>query len=343
MYNEAAWKSLDLLFKKIHDAGLVAAPIMLWTLMKTDPGQVYSEDQCIEIAKKQLERWDAPDVVWLLGGDGDYREPAIDARWKRIGRAVFAGKADTLSTLHPCGATWVGDSFSKEPWYGIATIQSGHGSIQSALKFLVDEEYAAAWKRMEKPFLNLEPNYEDARSYKVRVHLTDYHVRRASYWSLMVAPPAGITYGINGIWIWSNTQNEIAENHDATWVGQPWRTQLDTPGSRSMAVLRAVYEKLPWIDLRPAPERLVRQPGTSDYEFWQSASISLKKDCLIAYAPHGGTVALDTRDLAEGLRVYRVDPITGEWLQIGALKERTPSVLFDLPSEKEKDWLLVIV
>ncbi len=319
VFNESAWKSLDLLFEKIREAGLVASPIMLWALTDIDPGQVLSEEQCIEVARKQLERWNAPNVVWMLGGDGNYTSPEAEARWKRIGRAVFDERDDVLATLHPCGVTWVGDAFADEPWYRIATIQSGHGSVDDDLRFLVDGEYARAHERLKMPFLNLEPNYEDARSYIERKHLTAYHVRRASYWSLLVAPPAGITYGIGSIWMWAREAGEIAENHDESWVGKPWREELDAPGAQSMSVLRAFFEELPWTRLRPAQELLVRQPGREDLEAWQCVAATPEGDCLVAYTPKKVSLRIDASKMKPGLTLYSVDPVSGEWSEHGKL------------------------
>ena len=340
VYDEAAWESLDLLFRKIADAGMIAAPINLWTLTEIDPGRVLKESHCIMVARKQVDRWDAPNVVWMLGGDGNYTSPEAEARWKRIGRSVYGDRPYTVATLHPCGRTWVGDAFDTEPWYNLATIQSGHGSQDDDLRFLVDGEYAGAWRRLTKPFINLEPNYEDAHSYHVRKHLTAYHVRRASYWSLLVAPPAGVTYGIGSVWVWAQTAGEIAENHDRSWVGNPWRDDLDTPGARSMTVLKAFFERLPWTRLRPAPERLNAQPGHADIEAWQAVAATPECDCLVAYAPRGGLIDLDGTGLPKGLTVHAVDPVSGAWTDRGPFAN-DPGQL-TLPEGPESDGLIVL-
>ena len=338
VYDEAAWESLDLLFEKIRAHGLVASPIMLWTLTDIDPGQVLSEAQCIEVARRQRERWDGPDVVWLLGGDGNYTSPEAEARWKRIGRAVFADAPDAIATLHPCGVTWVGDAFADEPWYRIATIQSGHGSSEHDLRFLVDGEYSKAWARLRMPFLNLEPNYEDARSYHERKHLTAYHVRRASYWSLLLAPPAGVTYGIGSIWMWATAEGEIAENHDGSWPGRPWREDLRTPGAESMTVLAEFFRKLPWTDLRPAPELLARQPGTQDVESWQTVAATADRRCIVVYAPNGGPVDLVREEIPRAKTLHSVDPASGGWTAIG-----NPEDLAGTPASPGTDRLFVVM
>lgn len=342
VFDERAWESLDLLFAKIRAAGLIASPVMLWALTENDPGQIYTEEQCIEIARKQLARLDAPDVVWMLGGDGNYSSPEAEARWRRIGRAVFADRPETIATLHPCGGSWVGDAFKDESWYNFVAIQSGHGSLEADLKFLVNADYASAWRRIEKPFLNLEPNYEGARSYLVRKRLTAYHVRRAAYWSLLVAPPAGITYGISSIWIWARTQNEIAENHDESWIGQPWHEELKTEGALNMSTLRNIFERLPWTRLRPDQERLLQQPGLDSIEAWQVVAATPEGDCLIAYAPQGGRLLIDTKGLQKGLAAFRVDPVSGEWTHCD-VAEDTGRLELVLPAGEESDSVVVLL
>jgi hypothetical protein len=340
-FDESAMESLDLLFAKIRAAGLVAAPVMLWTLTDIDPGQVLTEEQCIEVARTQLSRWRDPNVVWLLGGDGNYTSPSAQERWKRIGRAVFGESTADIATLHPCGVTWVADSFSSEPWYKIATIQSGHGSREADLRFLVDGEYAHSWPSMEMPFINLEPNYEDARSYHERKHLTAYHVRRASYWSLLVAPPAGVTYGIGSIWMWARNHGEIAENHSDSWAGRPWNEDLYTPGAESMSVLKGIFERLPWTELRPTPELLRSQPGHSNVEDWQAVAATSDHSCLVAYAPTGGRLDLNLKGVPPSSTVYHVDTESGHWDRKGTAADIGRATSF--PRSQDKDRLLVVL
>lgn len=295
IFNEAVWESLDQVMHKIREHGLIASPIMLWTLTDIDPGQVLTEEQCIAVAKKQLERYSDPNIVWMLGGDGNYTSPEVTARWKRIGRAVFGEHPPALATLHPCGTTWSGEDFADEPWYQLAAIQSGHGTVDRDLEFLVKGPWTQAWPQLEMPLINLEPNYENAVSYEERVHLHAYHVRRASYWSLLVVPPAGVTYGIGSIWIWSQVEGEIAENHDDSWVGRPWHEDLETPGAHSMMHLKHFFEGLPWTHLYPAPEMLAEQPGEKNPNHWQAAAATHDRSVRVIYSP-----TADPVQLAEG-------------------------------------------
>lgn len=254
----------------------------------------------------------------MLAGDGNYVVPETTERWRRIGRAAFEGFEAETATMHPCGCSWVGDLYGHEPWYTFAGIQSGHGASDDDLRFLVDGEYSRSWRHLDMPFVNLEPNYEDTFAYNDGSQFTAYHVRRASYWSLLSAPPAGVTYGISSIWMWARSAEELAENHENHWVGRPWQEDMATPGVQSMRVLKKFFESLPWTELRPTPERLVSQPGREDLRGWQVVASTADGSVTVAYSPTAEPVAIST----EGATWTAIDPATGDPLEVTVTTHR---------------------
>jgi hypothetical protein len=82
------FQRLDGKVAAINRHGLIAAPVLLWALRPPSPAAVLSDDDLIRLARYLVARWGAYQVVWILGGDGDYRGEKAE-RWKRIGRAVF--------------------------------------------------------------------------------------------------------------------------------------------------------------------------------------------------------------------------------------------------------------
>ncbi len=328
--NEAALAHLDRWIALIREYGMVPAPVMLWANTPTCPGQTLSEEHCITLGRHMLQRWGDGEIVWILAGDGNYESPEAVERWSAIGRGIFADAPEQIVTMHPCGLSWVGDSFAAEPWYSFVGIQSGHGSRPQDLEFLLQGDYSSAWRRIAKPFINLEPNYEFAYGYGGGRQFTDYAVRRASYWSLLQAPTAGITYGNNAIWVWAATEGEHAEGHSDFWVAPQWRQGLETPGIASMSVMVDIMDKLPWPQLRPAPELLALQPGESALETWVSLART-PAGLLVAYLPLGGQLELVATAAPAGARIHRVDPRTGEWITQDTLSAPTG-----------EDWLLVI-
>src|SRR5690606_37157196 len=139
-------------------------------------GYKLDEEDATRMAAYIVTRYDAYQVVWLLGGDARYQEIGVD-RWKRIGREVFRFGHDRLAGLHPCGQNWIGEEFREEPWFDFIGYQSGHGDAEGDLNWLVKGPPATEWHREPAlPVLNLEPNYEGAYGYQAKTRFTDYHV-----------------------------------------------------------------------------------------------------------------------------------------------------------------------
>ena len=113
--NATAFQRMDERLAAINAAGLVAAPVMLWTLTANDPGQALSEESAVRLCRYMEARWGAHHVAWLLGGDGRYVDAAVE-RWRRID-ARFRGHHDRPVTMHPCGTSWVAEQFGAEEWF----------------------------------------------------------------------------------------------------------------------------------------------------------------------------------------------------------------------------------
>jgi len=331
--NPRFFQRLDKRVAMINEHGLIAAPVALWALLETDLGYKLDELDAVRLARYIVARYAAHQTVWLLGGDGNYQKMGVD-RWKRIGRAVFPPERKRrLCTLHPCGQNWVGEEFRNEPWYDIIGYQSGHGDSEEHLRWLAQGPPARNWNREPiLPVINLEPNYETAIAYHHRTVFNDRHVRRAAYWSLLNSPTAGVTFGHDAVWNW-NFETGPSEGHGNLHNGRvpPWYTGLDTPGVRSMTVLRDIFESLPWWTLRPAPDLLARQPGLDDVARTIVVARSAQDGAILAYTPCGGEIAFRER---LGTNAAWIDPRTGQ---------RAPASpdgsTFAAPDDR--DWLLL--
>jgi hypothetical protein len=290
--------------------GLVVAPVLLWAIRgEQNPGHFLPEDQAILLARYMVARYGAHHVIWILGGDGDYRGEAAE-RWRRIGRAVFGDRHDRLATMHPGGLHWVADEFRDEPWYDLIGYQSGHGDAESHLRWLCEGPPSQEWKRdPPRPIINLEPNYEAHLAYQSRRPIDPHMVRRAAFWSLLVSPTAGVTYGHHGIWWWSDGR-EIPLDHPQSGEAPPWHEAMEAPGSADMHRLREFFGSIPWWRLRPAPELLAEQPGEATAERSIAAARTEEGDTAVLYIPEDRIVRL-RGDVARGMHVTWFDPRTG--------------------------------
>ncbi len=335
--NPVVFQRLDPKVFAINYHGMIAAPVMLWALTESDPGRALSEAACIRLGRYLVARWGACRVVWLLGGDGDYTDALAD-RWRRIGRGVFGARHDRLVTLHPCGQRWVGDEFRDETWFDLIGYQSGHGDSPDHLRWLVDGPPARNWDRKPPlPVINLEPNYELHPSYHSGRNFTAYEVRRAAYWSLLVAPPGGVPLGHNAIWVWREEAGPAEGHANLVWV-PAWHEGLDTPGVQSMLALKAFFEALPWWTLRPAPGLLAAQPGDDAPGHFIAAARTLDDRRAVIYLPVGGAVPLRAGQFQEPATARWVDPRSGAWGE-GQPVEWARGML---QAPDDQDWLLVI-
>lgn len=335
--NPEFFKRLDAKVAAINKHGMVASPVMLWAISPDDVGQKLSEADAIRLTRYMVARWGAHNVVWMLGGDGRYGGEGA-RRWHRIGRAVFGEQPSRPATMHPCGQSWFGEEFRREPWFSFIGYQSGHGDSPQSVKWLLEGPPAREWdKAPVLPVINLEPNYEAHISYNSKKAFDALGVRKALYRSLLVSPTAGVTYGHHGIWFWAE-KAEIPLNHGASGIAPPWHEAVGSEGAESVKHLSKFFTSIKWWELRPAQGLLAVQPGADDPNRFVTVSQGEKGDLLVAYLPVGGTIELKTETLKHPLRARWFDPRTGKWTEIG--KVASPTQRFAAPDAG--DWVLCV-
>lgn len=336
--NPAYFQRMDKYVDAINEAGLVAVPVLLWAIRgEENPGYTLPEDQKIVLAEYMIARYGAHQVIWFLGGDGNYSGDNAET-WKRIGRAVFNEDQHRLATQHVRGRSWIGKEFRNEPWFSFIGYQSGHGDDEGTFRWLNQGPPSTEWNNEPiLPVINTEPNYEAHNGYTYRKVHNDHSVRRAAYWSLLVSPPAGITYGGQGIWGW-HTKVQAPADHLSTGLGSPWYIAKDLPGALSMKYLHEFFKSIEWWRLVPAPEVLTEQPGKKDASKFIAAAKSDAGDLLVVYLPEGGSVTLKTDSLKQDLTARWYHPRTGGWLDAGEVER--PQQTFK--TADRNDWVLLI-
>lgn len=336
--NPEFFRRMDRKYNALNEYGLVAAPILLWAIRGDEnPGYYLPEDQKIVLAEYMVARYAAYQVIWVLGGDGEYRGEKADT-WKRVGRAVFRPDYQRLATMHPNGRSWVGDEFRHEPWFSFIGYQSGHGDDDKTFRWLVQGPPAREWNQEPMlPVINMEPNYEAHNGYTFRKFHNDHSVRRATYWSLLVSPTAGVTYGGQGVWGW-HTQVQLPRAHRGTGLGLPWYEAIHLPGSTHMKRMSDFFCSIEWWRLAPAQEILVNQPGEKRPSLFIAVAKSENGDLVVAYLPEGGEITLKTESLKRPATARWFHPFTGGWVDAGTVRESPQK--FTAPDRN--DWVLCI-
>ena len=337
------FQRLDQKIVALNRAGLLSVPIMLWAahwsnevVNARNPGYGLPEEQAIRLARYMLARWSSYHTVWLLPGDGDYRGERAE-RWKRIGRAIFGDTTRELVALHPGGMQWNMDEFRDEAWLNIVGYQSGHGDDEKTFEWLVAGPPATDWQNEPaRPVINLEPPYEDIIAYQSCLRHDDHSVRRALYWSLLVSPTAGVTYGGHGIWGWDDGSAPPI-GHDDTGIPRPWQQALTLPGAEQLTLLVQNLISLPWWTFRPAQDVLAVQPGAETLRHFIATART--DDLLLMYLPENEDIQLKTETLPAELSATWINPRTGE--RLAAQSHQHDSIShFNTPGLG--DWLLLI-
>jgi hypothetical protein len=353
--NPGFFRRLDARLDALCDAGIVGVPVLLWAIgggqnAETNPGYVLSEEDAALLARYQIARWHAHPVIWILNGDGRYTGEQAE-RWRRIGRAVFDdegrrtnGGGEGTSVLrpssfvpvmtHPGGQQWVGQEFRDEPWLDVIGYQSGHGDDEKAWRWIVQGPPATEWPNVPgKAVINLEPCYEDHIAYQSKQRVTAEYVRRACYWSLLVGPTAGVTYGGHGIWGWDDGSGPPVA-HPNTGTPQPWQDALHLPGAQQMRHLADFFMSIPWWQLRPDQSLVREQPGDVDITRYVTAARS--EDLVALYLPKGGSVQLNPDRLPAQPAIEWCNP------RDGSRHQESTGDLSTLNAPDEQDWLVVL-
>jgi len=339
--NLAFFQRLDEKVEAMNQAGLLSVPVLLWAIKgggnpNVNPGVSLPDDQAILLARYMVARWGGNAVAWILGGDGDYRGDQAE-KWKRIGRAVFDGIAHAPVTMHPGGMQWLWKEFSDEKWYGFVGYQSGHGDDDATLKWLIQGPPTEDWAKLpHRPFINLEPPYENHVAYQSKKPHTPESVRRAIYWSLLCVPTAGVTYGGHGVWGWDDG-TKAPTDHAGTGTPLPWRKALTMPGAEQMAHVATFFDSVDWWKLRPAPVVVVNNPGIQAPTKFIAGAKSDDKDLMVVYVPEERTVEIKLESMPSSPNVSWINPKTGEKSPAVAV---VTSTTCQFPTPAEGDWIL---
>jgi hypothetical protein len=341
----AFFQRFDARVDAINAHGQLAAPLMLHAGRDTplNPGLSLPEDQAIALARYMVARYGAHHVVWNLVAEADFQGENTE-KWRRIGRAVYGAEPHAPVMIHPHSMRLMLDEFGDEGWLDIVGYQSGHYDDERALRWITTGPPSTDGRREPtRPVINLEPPYEGYlayRSHGEREKVAEAVMRRAVYWSLLVSPPAGVTYGAHGVWGWDDGSGPPM-GHPDVGTPLPWREALGLPGSTSMQHLAELMAALPWWRLRPAPELLARQPGDEDVRAYVVATRTEDGSLALVYTPREGSITLRLGDLAQPVRGTWFDPRTGARQAIGTVTPGSDGdVVVDTPGAG--DWVLLL-
>ncbi|MFQ0812790.1 hypothetical protein AVM02_01165 [Brucella anthropi] len=216
-------------------------------------------------------------IVWVLGGDFNTPDKRLVSS---MAEGIMKASPSSLKTVHPGPETNTAGIWGKERWFSFDTLYS-YEDIHAGM--------IARTAETAMPVILLETFYEKERG------TTPQTIRRNAYGALL-AGAAGQFFGNNPVWHFGSSGLFAYEG--------TWRDALDSPGARSMTVLKRLFDRLPWPQLLPDREgRIAVNPeshaaslpdGTLSVIYGDADGFAVRKDVVgkaVWFDPVSGTFA----------------------------------------------------
>ena len=193
--------------------------------------------------------------------------------------------------LFPGETQWVLDEFRDQKWVDVFGYQSVTDVTDDALKWTVSGPFAAEWKKEPaRPLIPFAP-YENGVAAQSGKRFSADDVRHAVYWSLLLAPPAGVSYGAQGVANWDTTVGPKDEQTKAADLPM-WRKALFMPAGKQMAHLAKFMNSIDFWTLRPQPKAIASQPGDQSPRRFIAAAGTEANNLSLVYVPEDRTLEL---------------------------------------------------
>jgi len=350
--NESYWKTIDLWFRKLEDAGLYAAVVSFWG-DRTNLGR-YSKDEIYSYFKWLGHRYRSQNnIVWLTLGEG--------TDWRCDRNKVLAAlrglrDGDTGSKLVSIHSIW-GNSTTTRGYHCHVDFNNWQTSQwgwptelpvkDPAYRRKRDPTMAGYWRVWEaieadyqrepvKPVIDAEAWYEgsgpvgDPKAIFRNGGARAYHVRRRAYFTVF-AGAAGHTYGAQGVW---------DKKTDST---KTWRSALELPGARQVGHLGQLLGSRPVLTRIPDQSLIVRGQS-DDYDSHVQATRGSDGSYAFIYIADGHEISVDLTNLSNRkIKATWFSPRYGRYTDLGEFRN-VSSQTFDPPgiARVGNDWVLVL-
>lgn len=336
--NPDFFKRLDAKLNMLSQAGILSAIAPLLELQsQTNAVTALPDDQAELLVRYVVARWGADPVAWLVAFEGDSAGKNV-GRWKRIGQSVFGSRPHAPVVLFPGGTQWLFDEFRDQKWVDVFGYQSVTDVTEDALKWTFTGPFGAEWKKEpSRPLIPFVPCENGVVAQSTKRFGSD-DVRHAVYWSLLMTPPAGVSYGAQGVVNWDTTVEPKDEQTKAADLPM-WHKALFMPAGKQMAHLAKFMNSIDFWQLRPQPKAVGTQPGQASPQRFIAAASTESNNLSVVYVPEDRTLDLMLDSLPPSPAVSWLNPRTG-------LNNPAVAVVggraCQFPTPEPGDWLLVM-
>jgi hypothetical protein len=336
--NPDFFQRLDAKLEVLSQAGILSAIAPFREMpAQTNAVNTLSDSQAEKLVRYIVARWGADPVAWVVAFEGE-SGPKTAARWRKIGQAVFGAGPHAPVMVFPGEAHWLLDEFRDQKWVDVFGCQSVTDVTEDALKWAFAGPLTAEWKKEPtRPFIAFAPRENGLIAQSGKRFSSD-DVRHAAYWSLLTAPPAGLSYCGEGVVNWNTSTGP--KNEQTKVADLPmWRKALFMPAAKQMGSLARTMTSAGFWNLRPDPKAVATQPGDQTPRRYIAAGFSEAKDLGLVYVPEDRTLDLVLDRLPQSPTVSWLNPRTGEKrTAVASLAGNS----CQFPTPDPGDWLLVV-
>lgn len=305
------FQQLDTLLQEANDHEMIPALVALWFNYVPETNQEWAEhpydiprhpmteEEATRYGRYIAARYSAYGTVWLVSGDTDFPEQALDI-YRAAGESIQDHATHPLCTLHIPGQDRIPENANEEPWIDFQMYQSGHHYAERQHDTFETAEYTRGLEPT-RPVLNGEPCYEQWAYFENSdERISRAHTRRAAWWSILAGANVGITYGAPGLWHWYRLGEEIVRK--SMPIPYELETMVELPGADDYARLKSFLSNFSFETLQPAQSVLVGHEKTI-------RAARLPEDgVILVYTPEAQSIAVDISSTAN---VSWFDPATG--------------------------------
>jgi hypothetical protein len=250
-------------------------------------------------------------IVWVLGGDFDAPDQSLISQ---LAAGITSVSPSAMITVHASRDTDPATAATDQTWLTLNSVYT-YGDVHASV--------LARRGQTRMPLIFLEGAYENERETTTRT------IRRNAYGALL-AGAAGNFFGNNPVWHFSGPGIFPSD--------QNWQQALSSPGAKSITVLKALFDKLPW-------SRLVPDSGAITQSQNVYAAALPDKELIILYGV-AGAFHLNRRTVPNGYAALWADPVTGQLLTSPSPRIAGNILTYSPPVTPEisdlHDWLLLI-
>jgi len=252
---DAYFEKAAAMLEAARQRGLLPALVLLWCDRvrgtwgcKKNPQNEIPLDALEPFVRYAARAFSRFDPVWLVSGDTDLLSPETVKRYLLALRAIKAAEPGCLTTFHLQPQADLPDEIVQAHELDFYMYQSGHGVDQST-PYLLARRFAE--KPIKRPVVNGEPCYEGHGFGDHYGRFGPFHVRKATWQSLLSGAKAGITYGAHGIWNWHHRGLPFGSTNFSS-LPFPWHEALRLPGAWDAGYAKWLFESFSLADLSPS-------------------------------------------------------------------------------------------